>query len=186
MRRTFKRLTLFALALALLVPGFAWIEPGSARAAITSADFLKADGKFLRNQSGTGDIVTLRGTNLGGWLTFEDWMSPLGEFAMDRSQWSVSASDNNSDASLAIDGDDTTRWTSGTVQTSGQWFQVDLGTVSLFNRIYRRGRFCRPASGRIPEARRTTTRAATKWTCRGMVTIGARWLTAGAPVPSSK
>jgi|GEM_PF-2212386 len=136
MRRTFKRLTLFALALALLVPGFAWIEPGSARAAITSADFLKADGKFLRNQSGTGDIVTLRGTNLGGWLTFEDWMSPLGEFAMDRSQWSVSASDNNSDASLAIDGDDTTRWTSGTAQTSGQWFQVDLGTVSLFNRIY--------------------------------------------------
>jgi len=122
MRRTFKRLTLFALALALLVPGFAWIEPGSARAAITSADFLKADGKFLRNQSGTGDIVTLRGTNLGGWLTFEDWMSPLGEFAMDRSQWSVSASDNNSDASLAIDGDDTTRWTSGTAQTSGQWF----------------------------------------------------------------
>ena len=31
--------------------------------------------------------------NLGGWLTQEDWMSPLGEFAVDRTGWSATASE---------------------------------------------------------------------------------------------
>jgi endoglucanase len=38
--------------------------------------FLKADGKNLKNQFGTGDIVTLRGTNIGGWQVMEKWMCP--------------------------------------------------------------------------------------------------------------
>ena len=38
--------------------------------------FLKADGKHLRNNYGTGDIVTLRGTNVGGWQVMESWMCP--------------------------------------------------------------------------------------------------------------
>ena len=46
--------------------------PSPARGNLGATDFLKANGKFLRNNSGTGDIVTLRGTNLGGWLTHED------------------------------------------------------------------------------------------------------------------
>ncbi|MDF2538675.1 MAG: glycoside hydrolase [Herbinix sp.] len=38
--------------------------------------FLKADGKVLKNNSGTGDVVTLRGTNIGGWQVMESWMCP--------------------------------------------------------------------------------------------------------------
>ncbi|MHB8127729.1 MAG: glycoside hydrolase family 5 protein [Mobilitalea sp.] len=38
--------------------------------------FLKANGKNLRNHFGTGDIVTLRGTNIGGWQVMEKWMCP--------------------------------------------------------------------------------------------------------------
>jgi hypothetical protein len=38
--------------------------------------FLKADGKALRNNGGTGEIVTLRGTNAGGWQVMEAWMCP--------------------------------------------------------------------------------------------------------------
>lgn len=38
--------------------------------------FLKADGKILRNDYGKGDIVTLRGTNIGGWQLMESWMCP--------------------------------------------------------------------------------------------------------------
>lgn len=38
--------------------------------------FLKADGKVLRNQAGRGEIVTLRGTNIGGWQVMEAWMCP--------------------------------------------------------------------------------------------------------------
>lgn len=38
--------------------------------------FLKADGKVLRNASGTGDVVQLKGTNVGGYLLQEFWMTP--------------------------------------------------------------------------------------------------------------
>ncbi|WP_144557857.1 glycoside hydrolase family 5 protein [Shouchella miscanthi] len=38
--------------------------------------FLKTDGKKMRNEFGTGDEVILRGTNAGGWLVMENWMSP--------------------------------------------------------------------------------------------------------------
>src|SRR5699024_3894485 len=42
-----------------------------------SSAFLKADGKILRINFGSGDQVTLRGTNVGGWLVMEEWMSPV-------------------------------------------------------------------------------------------------------------
>lgn len=38
--------------------------------------FLKADGRVLRNRFGTGEVVTLRGTNVGSWQVMEAWMSP--------------------------------------------------------------------------------------------------------------
>ena len=41
------------------------------------SNFLKADGKVLRNNYGTGDVVTLRGTNAGGWLVTENWQCPV-------------------------------------------------------------------------------------------------------------
>src|SRR5579862_5338426 len=39
--------------------------------------FLKANGLNIRNGRGAGDIVPLRGANLGGWLLFENWMCPM-------------------------------------------------------------------------------------------------------------
>ncbi len=38
--------------------------------------FLKADGKVLRNHAGKGQVVVLRGTNIGGWQVMESWMCP--------------------------------------------------------------------------------------------------------------
>lgn len=125
----------FACLLVLTGLSFSW-QNESAQAAFDSSDFLKTDGKLIRNQSGSGEEVTLRGTNVGGWLTQEDWMSPLGEFATDRSAWNVSASVNGSTAASAIDGDNSTTWNTGTDQQSGQWFQIDMGSAHLFNRIY--------------------------------------------------
>lgn len=37
---------------------------------------LKADGKVLRDNAGAGDVVQLRGTNAGGYLFQEFWMTP--------------------------------------------------------------------------------------------------------------
>ena len=38
--------------------------------------FLKADGKVLRDAAGSGDVVQLKGTNAGGYLFQEFWMTP--------------------------------------------------------------------------------------------------------------
>lgn len=41
---------------------------------IGNSDFLKTDGKVLKNNYGSGDVVYLRGTNAGGYLLQEFWM----------------------------------------------------------------------------------------------------------------
>ncbi len=46
------------------------------REPVSKEDFLKAKDKNLRNKSGEGDVVNLRGTNVGGWLFQEFWMTP--------------------------------------------------------------------------------------------------------------
>ncbi len=46
---------------------------------------------------------------------------------LSRSGWVASASVGGS-AGNAIDGDITTRWSTGTAQTNGQWFQADMGS----------------------------------------------------------
>lgn len=61
--------------LTAILPSFTTIK---AEAAIGQQDFLKANGSVIRNQYGSGEIVNLRGTNLGGWLLQEEWMSPSG------------------------------------------------------------------------------------------------------------
>lgn len=40
--------------------------------------FLKADGKVLRDDSGKGEVVQLKGINAGGYLLQEFWMTPTG------------------------------------------------------------------------------------------------------------
>lgn len=42
---------------------------------MTDKDFLKANGKDLCRDYGKGSIVNLRGTNVGGWLIQEFWMT---------------------------------------------------------------------------------------------------------------
>jgi aryl-phospho-beta-D-glucosidase BglC (GH1 family) len=42
----------------------------------SSSNFLKANGKTLRDNFGTGNVIVLHGTNAGGWLVQESWMCP--------------------------------------------------------------------------------------------------------------
>src|SRR5437016_1521757 len=103
-------------SLALLLGALLPLVPARpAQAAFGSGDFLKASGTVLRNNSGTGAVVNLHGTNLGGWLLQEGWMSPLGEAALSRSAWTVSASSTEAGGSTknAVDGNAGTRWSNG-------------------------------------------------------------------------
>jgi len=50
----------------------------SATLTVTDSDrFLEANGVNIRNGHGAGDIVPLRGANLGAWLLMEGWMCPM-------------------------------------------------------------------------------------------------------------
>jgi len=104
---------------------------------IGQSDFLKTDGIFVKDQYGTGNKVGLHGTNLGGWMLQEAWMSPLGDGPLNQSNWTVSASStaSGSDTANAIDGNDATRWMSGLSQAPGQWFKLDMGAIDTFDKI---------------------------------------------------
>lgn len=83
-----------------LLAGLLFNSSGSpvANAAFGSADFLKTNGKVIRNNSGNGAIVNLRGTNLGGWLLQEQWMSPMNtpdQYTLTSTLWNRFGTDMN-------------------------------------------------------------------------------------------
>jgi len=84
-----------------------------------------------------GEAVRLRGTNLGGWLMQEGWMSPAGEAPIGREAWSVSSFDNSPGeyAARVIDGDPTHSWISTVNAEPDQWFGIDLGAPTTFNQV---------------------------------------------------
>jgi aryl-phospho-beta-D-glucosidase BglC (GH1 family) len=98
---------------------------------------LKVAGTVLRDAGGTGDVVDLRGTNLGGWLLQEGWMSPAGEAPLARTGWTASAdaTQRGDWPARALDGDPSTRWSTGHEQTVGQTFTVDLGAARTFDEV---------------------------------------------------
>ncbi len=103
------------------------------------SDFLKADGPVIKNNSGEGEVVALRGTNLGSWLSMEYWIGPLGYGIINRTGWTASGSSSVSDSNLAymLDGDESTQWNSGTAQvaTSGQTITIDCKDKVVFDKI---------------------------------------------------
>jgi len=69
-----------SVAMSLSVPGL-HVMATEAPQEQGSSPFIKADGKNLRTDYGQGDIINLRGTNAGGYLLQEFWMTPSGESA---------------------------------------------------------------------------------------------------------
>jgi hypothetical protein len=55
---------------------------------------------------------------------------------LNRTLWIASSSTSGSDAPAnALDGNLTTRWSTGGSQVNGQWFRVDMGEACTFNKI---------------------------------------------------
>ncbi len=104
----------------------AFAHLASARADFTAADFLRANGPVLRRENGAGAIVTLRGTNLGGWFVQEPWMCPTGTGRPDRTDWTAEVDHHVTAA--AIDGHAATTVTvdsGGLTTTFGRWQAFD-------------------------------------------------------------
>jgi len=122
------------LAISLLTQSMYLLSSCTIGASLCSSDFLKTSGTLIKNNYGSGSAVQLCGTNLGGWLQMEGWMSPMGKPQLNRTAWVVTASDG-ADIGYSIDGDIGTRWTNGTAQASGQWVQVDMGAAKTFDQV---------------------------------------------------
>ncbi|WP_068785473.1 discoidin domain-containing protein [Paenibacillus phocaensis] len=54
---------------------------------------------------------------------------------LDRSEWTLTASSSSESVEHLVDGDLTTRWSSGRVQAPGDWLQIDLGSEQSFDTL---------------------------------------------------
>ncbi len=68
------KLTVITFLLTLLIVVFSTVNSKAAQ--LTAEDFLKTDNKVIRNHSGTGSTIILRGVNAGGLFVQELWMCP--------------------------------------------------------------------------------------------------------------
>ncbi len=64
-----------------------------------------------------------------------DPIDPPNDGSLDPTAWTFTTSSAQASAPNAVDGDITTRWSTGTKQAPGQFFQIDLGTTQTFDRI---------------------------------------------------
>ena len=97
--------------------------------------FLKAVGTVLCNEE--GDTIQLKGTNLGSYLSFEQWMSPCGYGPLDRKVWDIkvsSANVDNPEISL-VDNDQNTYWLPQREEKGEQWFELELADNEVFNSV---------------------------------------------------
>jgi len=133
---------------------------GNTQANLTWLASLSATGYNVKRSTTSGGSYTTIATNLNG-LSYTDTslanattyyyvvsaQNPAGESAnsspatvipgsLNRTFWVASSSTSGSDSpGNALDGNLTTRWSTGGSQVNGQWFQVDMGTVNVFNKL---------------------------------------------------
>ena len=136
------------------------VTPGNGQAALSWVESSGASGYNLRRSTSSGGPFTIIVTNFAGTsytdpglvngTTYYYEVSALntaGESGnsslayaipgtLDRLLWIASSSTSGSDdPNNALDGNLATRWSTGGSQTPGQWFQVDMGSVNVFNKI---------------------------------------------------
>ncbi|HWD90865.1 MAG TPA: carbohydrate-binding protein [Verrucomicrobiae bacterium] len=142
------------------VPANVVATPGDAQAALTWVASSGASGYNIRRYTFSGGPTTLVATNFAGTAYTETGLvngttyyyvvsavNAASESAasppayvvpgtLGRILWVASSSTAGSDdPGNALDGNLTTRWSTGGSQTPGQWFQVDMGAVNVFSKI---------------------------------------------------
>jgi fibronectin type 3 domain-containing protein len=149
----------FVSGLAPATPGGLAAAPGNSQIALTWAPSEGATGYNVMRSAAYGGTYSLLASNLPG-VSYADTnlangttcyyevsaLNPAGEStnsapvttvvgALSRWSWTASASSSASgDAPAnAIDGDITTRWSTGASQTNGMWFLLDMNTPCTFD-----------------------------------------------------
>ena len=104
-------------------------EVSAATGKIGTMDFLKANGKVLKNSYGSGDTVYLRGTNAGGYMLQEFWMTPT-------------SYSTNADCQMDILNVLTSRFGSSAARTLVQTYEANYWTESDFDKCASMGINC--------------------------------------------
>ena len=135
-----------------VAPGAYRIETNTYPGSIENVAFKNPDGTkvvVVFNSDTTSHIFKIRWEGAafnyalpaGAVATFK-WSGPKEPWRLPRTGWIATASSSpticcqGDTPAKAIDGDSTTRWSSGVAQGSGnQWFQIDLGATQYFDRI---------------------------------------------------
>ena len=92
--------------------------------------------KFV--SSGTGDFVNLN------WFDFgQGGGTTTTETPLPRTGWTATASSSSGGdvPANAIDGSTATRWSTGTPEANGQYYQVDMGSAQTFDQLVRQRRW---------------------------------------------
>lgn len=80
MKKIIKKTLVYILIMSVVIANVTILKTNNVGAENTNTikykDFLKANGKVLKNNYGQGDTVYLRGTNAGGYMLQEFWMTP--------------------------------------------------------------------------------------------------------------
>jgi hypothetical protein len=84
-------------------------------------------------------ITNPTSAKVNDFLTWENNLSisPVlnGDITLDRADWKATASNNNTNARRAIDGDISSRWDTGGSQSAGQWWAVDMRAKNKINTV---------------------------------------------------
>ena len=107
------------------------IASGSGNGRSTVINFTAVQAQFVR-------IVQTGSDNRSWWSIHEIHVSGVGEStALDRDEWTATASSTAGRESTndAFDADINSRWSTGSEQVPGQFFQLDLGSEQEFDRL---------------------------------------------------
>ena len=143
-----------------IAPANLTVHAGNNQAALTWIDSAGASTYNIKRSTTSGGSYVVITTNVTSTAYIDHGLvngtayyyvvsvlNPAGESAnsvqvytmpgtLDRTMWVASSSTAGSDLpGNALDGDLSTRWSTGASQANGQWFQVDLGEANTFNKI---------------------------------------------------
>jgi hypothetical protein len=105
------------------------IASGNGAAQVVSITFPFKNARYIK--------IIQNGSALNWWSIHELNVYGMAPSILPRAGWVAKASSTSGGdvASRAIDGNITTRWSTGVRQTNGQWFQVDMGASQIFSQI---------------------------------------------------
>jgi hypothetical protein len=107
------------------------IATGTGTAALTTITFAQKSARFIQ-------IRQLTSAGITSWWSIYDLnvYSPSGTgTALSRTGWVASGTASGDPPANAIDGNSGTRWSTGTAQVNGQFFQVDMLSGKTFKQI---------------------------------------------------